>query len=62
MTLLYKYAVNFDDYANSKRNTSPFEDPIRIWIGRDATLEETCHCIEYSAPQNVAIICCVVAH
>jgi hypothetical protein len=33
-------------------NTSPFEDSLRIWIGRDATLEETCHIIEYSAPQN----------
>jgi hypothetical protein len=58
--LLYKYAVSFDDYAdirrNSKRNTSPFEAPLRIWIGRDATLEDTCHCIEYSAPQSVAII------
>jgi hypothetical protein len=32
-------------------NTSPFEDPLRIWIGWDATLEETCHFTEDNAPQ-----------
>jgi hypothetical protein len=55
---IYKYAVSLDDYADIRRNSKkithmviriengPFEDPLRIWIGRDSTtLEETCHFI-----------------